>query len=128
MRDILEEFGLQRYEGEFANGKLNGKGIMTYADGTIYEGNFKDGLEHGFGTVEYSNGDSFIGEWNQQIFKDGTYKYANGDIYTGEFNNDGRSSGNGKYTYANGDIYEGEYKNGRMHGFGKFEYFDGCRG
>lgn len=126
-KGILEEFGLQRYEGEFANGKLNGKGIMTYADGTIYEGNFKDGVEHGFGTVEYSNGDSFIGEWNQQIFKDGTYKYANGDIYTGEFNNDGRSSGNGKYTYANGDIYEGEYKNGRMHGFGKFEYFDGSK-
>jgi len=31
------------YEGDFKEGKANGKGKMTPPDGTVYEGDFKEG-------------------------------------------------------------------------------------
>ena len=30
------------YVGEFKNGKFNGQGILTYADGTVEDGLWKD--------------------------------------------------------------------------------------
>ncbi len=38
-----------RYEGQFANGKFNGVGVFTRADGMKYEGEFRDGAIHGSG-------------------------------------------------------------------------------
>lgn len=38
-----------RYNGEYKNGKPDGKGIYTWANGSYYDGEFKNGLKHGKG-------------------------------------------------------------------------------
>jgi hypothetical protein len=55
-------------EGEFANGRLNGQGKVTYPIGKIAEeeGEFKDGWLNGQGKITYRKGDIEEGE-----FKDG---------------------------------------------------------
>lgn len=40
-----------KYEGEFINGSINGKGKKTFFDDTYYEGSFKYGKYHGFGIL-----------------------------------------------------------------------------
>ena len=43
--------GKIEYEGDFFNGKFEGKGKFIYYDGDYYIGQFKDGLKHGKGTI-----------------------------------------------------------------------------
>lgn len=38
-----------RYEGEFVNGKMEGKGIKTWTNGNRYEGMWSNDLQHGPG-------------------------------------------------------------------------------
>jgi hypothetical protein len=45
-----------RYEGEFANDKMNGQGIMVYADGSSYSGEWKDDKKHGEAVVKGVDG------------------------------------------------------------------------
>ena len=40
---------LFRYAGEFAQGKFNGYGVFTRADGMVYEGEFREGKVSGLG-------------------------------------------------------------------------------
>jgi len=40
-------FGGDKYDGEWSNGKPNGKGTMIYDDGRRYEGEWRDGIRHG---------------------------------------------------------------------------------
>ena len=40
-----------RYEGDFANGKLDGQGVYTWADGSWYAGSFKDDALYGKGKI-----------------------------------------------------------------------------
>ena len=43
----LSEQGKYKYEGNFENGKKNGKGKETYPAGSYYEGDFKNNMKHG---------------------------------------------------------------------------------
>ena len=45
-----------KYEGEWKNGIFEGKGIMTSKNG-IYDGNWKDGFIEGKGIIISSEGD-----------------------------------------------------------------------
>ena len=38
-----------KYEGEFQNDNITGKGTLTCADGSIYTGDLKEGKKHGKG-------------------------------------------------------------------------------
>ena len=40
-----------RYEGQWAQNKIQGKGKFITADKEIYEGEFKDNKRHGFGMM-----------------------------------------------------------------------------
>ena len=91
-----------RYQGEWKNGKRNGKGIEIYSNGNKYIGEFKDDRRHGHGTCIYSNGSIYDGEWKKgNRCGQGIESDANGDFYTGEFKDDWRH-GKGILIFSNG--------------------------
>ena len=112
------------YEGEFLNGKRNGKGKEYYDDtDSIYEGEFLNGEKNGKG---------------KEYFNEGNL------IFEGEYLNNKRWNGNGYYTdnkiiyilkNGNGSVIElnsngtlkfvGEYLNGEKNGIGKEYNKDG---
>ena len=57
-----------KYVGEFMNGKKNGQGTFTWADGAKYVGGWMDGKMHGQGTFTKDDGAIFKG-----LFKNGKY-------------------------------------------------------
>ena len=52
-----------KYEGEWARDKANGKGKFWHSDGDYYEGFWLDDKAHGQGLYTSANGSSYIGEW-----------------------------------------------------------------
>ena len=54
---------------------------MTYADGSSYEGEWAEGKMHGKGKETYADGDSYEGEWAEgNMHGKGTYTHANGEV------------------------------------------------
>ena len=53
------------YEGEWENGKPNGKGCYKARDGEKFEGRFLDGEFHGQGVLSFPDGVVYEGEWKQ---------------------------------------------------------------
>ena len=51
------------YNGNWANGKMNGKGKFTYPDGSYYEGEFINGKKCGFGLYKWENDKYYEGKW-----------------------------------------------------------------
>lgn len=51
------------YNGEWKDGKMNGKGIFTWPDGRKYEGYYLNDLKHGTGRFEWEGGKIYDGEW-----------------------------------------------------------------
>jgi len=51
------------YVGEFKDGKPDGQGILTLPDGSKYVGEYKYGNRHGQGTFTFHNGRKNVGEW-----------------------------------------------------------------
>ena len=58
--------GVGWYEGEYKNGKFDGKGSFTFSDGRRYEGQFKNGEKHGKGTFIFPDGRKYVGEWEKE--------------------------------------------------------------
>ncbi|MCY6485878.1 hypothetical protein OW763_16325 [Clostridium aestuarii] len=59
-----------RYENGFVykglvnqQGKPNGRGRLTFADGFEYEGDFKNGIMDGYGKMTFASGYIYEGEW-----------------------------------------------------------------
>ncbi|MDR3078906.1 MAG: hypothetical protein LBU15_02605 [Rickettsiales bacterium] len=61
------------YEGEYRNGKKDGKGVHTFPDGRKYDGGWKNDLRDGRGT-EYSSSDGKGSVRSQRL----EYLYSNG--------------------------------------------------
>ena len=83
-------------QGDWKVGQMDGKGMLTYADGRVYEGEYKAGLRQGVCR----------------------FTYPDGAIYEGHFAGDLRQ-GRGRYSWADGHVYEGEWKENKMDGKGK---------
>ena len=66
------------------DGRLHGKGVMTYPDGRLYEGDFKNNQRNGFGVMIYQDGG----------------KYSEGSRYEGGWRDDKRH-GKGVMIYPN---------------------------
>jgi hypothetical protein len=119
-----------RYEGEWVDDRIQGRGKSIYANGNVYEGEWVDGRINGFGTLTYQDGDKYIGEWvDGKMNGQGTYVYADGDKYEGQWKDDKRH-GKGTVTYRGQDgtvveKYEGDWFEGKMHGMGRYGYADG---
>ena len=48
---------------DIVEGKPEGQGVATYANGSVYEGEFLDGRVHGQGRLTYPDGYVYDGDW-----------------------------------------------------------------
>ena len=130
------------YEGQFAKGSPNGYGIIRYKsieDLEKYSGNWQNGKRSGFGALTMADQSVLEGHWDQDSLKYGEFRDASGNISYGKWQNSRLSEGNlflsngdqfsgafkrdGSYDYGtlsstNGAIYFGEFENGLFHGSG----------
>eukprot|EP00933_Yihiella_yeosuensis_P016347 TRINITY_DN14002_c0_g1_i1.p1 TRINITY_DN14002_c0_g1~~TRINITY_DN14002_c0_g1_i1.p1 ORF type:complete len:1185 (+),score=271.31 TRINITY_DN14002_c0_g1_i1:52-3606(+) len=100
--------GGTRYEGQWAAGKRDGQGKLSYnAEGTsFYEGGWQAGQKHGFGKQLWPSGNSYEGEWKLGKMNGfGTMIWRNGsssEKYTGEWV-DNCPHGEGAHTWLSAD-------------------------
>eukprot|EP01006_Ploeotia_vitrea_P056740 TRINITY_DN68125_c3_g1_i1.p1 TRINITY_DN68125_c3_g1~~TRINITY_DN68125_c3_g1_i1.p1 ORF type:complete len:379 (-),score=92.05 TRINITY_DN68125_c3_g1_i1:157-1269(-) len=136
-----------KYEGDTAGGKREGKGVYTTNDGAQFAGNWKadnleghgtytgndgkyagdweESMKSGKGEFTWPEGDNYTGDWYQDNMNgEGVFKWANGKVYTGFFR-DGQRNGLGSLTFPDGRKYEGEFKNDECCGFGRFHDANG---
>ncbi len=119
--------GKGSYSGDVADGKPNGFGTCTWANGDKYEGEWRNGMREGDGTMNYHDGSRYIGEWqNNKAHGQGTKNYSDGSQYVGEYQ-DGLPNGQGTRTYDNGNKYVGSWKAGKWHGQGVYISANGAR-
>lgn len=82
------ENGLEegRAEGTFVQGRLEGEGRASWADGRRYTGQFRRGLADGRGTFVWPDGQRYEGEWRADARTGtGTLFFPNGSRYIGRF-------------------------------------------
>lgn len=98
----------ESYEGNYANGKRNGKGKYLFKGG-IYKGDFVDGMYNGQGIKTFDNGNSYNGNFiNFNFYGKGKYFWNDGTIYEGDFENNG-INGNGVKSFKNGTSIKGTF-------------------
>ncbi len=115
-----------RYDGEFVDGQIQGKGEARFTDGAVYRGTFTKGVQDGPGRITYADGSSYEGSWVMgQIQGEGEIRYTNGAIFVGQVMN-GRPHGRGHMKHTDGYEYEGEYNFGIREGHGRETYPDGA--
>lgn len=84
-----------RFEGDYRDGLLDGKGVYIFANGARYEGEYRDDLRHGRGLLIEPDGTSYDGEWRQGLPNgQGTLKEANGTLVSGTWTNGCLRDGN----------------------------------
>jgi hypothetical protein len=125
-----------RYEGEFVNGRPEGRGIYTYANRDRYEGEFRNGLPNGQGTFIFSDDARVQGTFEDGNITSGTVTFTNGDRYVGEFRlvtnidsgvTSSQPHGPGEFIYANGDRFSTTFFAGGPLGQGVLTRADGTR-
>lgn len=98
---------MQAYEGDLVEGQMQGQGTMTWKDGSGYEGRWKDGMMHGRGIMTYPS------------------DQAEGRLtYEGEFVNS-EPDGQGVMTWSDGSRYDGQWRKNRQSGRGTLTLKDG---
>ncbi len=102
------------YDGEILAGKIDGKGIMTWADSSSYSGTWKLNMKQGKGTMKWKNGDVYMGNFKKDDINGfGTFAFADGHKYVGCFKN-GNFNGKGKLIFIDGKIEKGIWINGKQ--------------
>jgi hypothetical protein len=64
---VMTEADGTRTEAGFVDGLANGKGRQTRPDGSIYVGGFRNGLRHGEATVRLPGGTSYVSLWRAGV-------------------------------------------------------------
>lgn len=109
-----------RYVGDFKDGKKQGRGQYTFANGDRYEGDFANDTPNGKGKYQFANGDVYEGEIVAgRISGMGVYMTKGLDRIEGSFV-DAKANGHALYLFAGGDKYEGEMAAGRLSGKGVY--------
>lgn len=117
------QFGEGTYRGRCQEGVPEGKGRLTYSDGSFYDGVWRYGKRSGLGTLYYSNGDVFHGTWRDGLIHGkGWYYFHSGDRWFASFWK-GKASGEGRFYAKDGSILFGHFQNGWRHG--EFLLIDG---
>ena len=107
-----------KFEGEYKNGKKNGKGKEFYKSHDIYENEYSLGEKSGSKLIyegEFSNG--------KRNGKGKEYDDNGKLIFEGEYKNGKKFKGIINIYYYSSLLYNGEFSNGKKNGIGK-EYFD----
>ena len=119
------------YEGEWSNGRANGQGVVTDANGTRQEGEWRDGVPYRIqGKSVFPDGTIEVGTWNYDgTLCGGTINWPDGRQYKGDWkltdNAPELPDGEGEMTFPDGSKYAGQFHDGTMDGLGKMTYPDG---
>ena len=116
-RDSPETPAASTNEGECISGNCeDGKGTLTFPDGSKYSGEFKNGSPNGQCIFTGQDGTQYIGEFkNGRPDGQGDMTFPNGSEYVGKFKN-GFPDGPGTFTDANnGNIEKGVWQNNEWH-------------
>lgn len=78
------------YEGELSSAGLpHGKGLFIAASGDRFEGDWENGKIQGRCLMKTASGDTYNGSWSNNLREGyGIEKLSNGDIYQGQYEND----------------------------------------
>ena len=119
-KEICKEY---IYEGNFHKNMRDGKGRIEFLlTGDRYEGDFKNDKITGKGTYIWKNGCQYTGDFvNGEMNGEGKFTWPNGSEYEGEYAN-GIREGLGKLTWSNGKVFKGIFKKGKPKGKGILEY------
>ena len=99
-----------QYEGDWVQGRREGRDSRYYNSGETYTGDFVANLRHGNGRYEYSSGDTYAGQWcDDKRHGAGTIYFASGDIYIGNFFSDRREGMGTLFMMARQKKYVAEY-------------------
>ena len=83
-----DELLRKKYEGDWKNDKMEGRGMLYLNNGNKYEGHFNNDLKEGKGIYYFNNGDRYEGDWkNNDKEGKGIFHYNNGNIYEGDWKN-----------------------------------------
>ena len=132
----------EKYQGEWADNKRQGKGTVGYANKDKYEGGWVQDKREGLGTLWVFDGGKYRvryhGNWSADKFSgEGTFYNDKGECYAGEWC-EGMREGKGRQTYGGrpvdgygGDVYEGEWQRDKRSGkgtlfLGNGDVFEGC--
>lgn len=95
--------------GKSKSGLPDGKGSISWSDGSTYVGNFDNGSLSGEGVMTYPSGAKFDGIFsNGGNMERGTYTWKSGDKFVGEFSTDGKPYNGMSYDPAGKPIYKFE--------------------
>lgn len=100
------------YDGEILEGRIEGKGIMIWADSSSYSGMWKTNMRHGKGTMKWKNGNTYMGKFKNDEMTKGTFLFANGDKYFGKYEDD-KFHGKGKIFKKDGSVEAGVWEHGK---------------
>ena len=107
-----------KYECEFPEEEMHGKGTYIYKDGRVYEGEWSHGVRQGKGRLDYPNGDFEEGIFDDFLI-DGVARTTldDGDyVYEGDIK-DAARTGKGVLTSESPNIsWEGWFKEGEPQG------------
>ncbi len=101
----------ERDEGEFKDGRQQGRGVRVFSNGARYEGEFNNGKREGYGVEVFADGGRYEGGWKENTFDGhGVGTLANGNRFEGEFRA-GKPNGQGTYKAKAGTV-SGNWVNG----------------
>ena len=106
------------YEGDIVDGQYQGKGKLTWEDGSYYEGEFYAGEFAGWGEMHYIDGSVYKGGWNNNypnLF--GTWNHPACDEYFGYWK-DGKPHGHGEWrNNKTGEFLAGNWDEDELTGY-----------
>lgn len=109
-------YGGGTYRGRCQEGVPEGKGRLTFSDGSFYDGLWRYGKRSGLGTLFHSNGDVYHGTWRDGLIHGkGWYYFHSGDRLFANFWK-GKANGESRFYAKDGSIFFGHFQNGWRHG------------
>eukprot|EP01036_Dinobryon_divergens_P030018 gene30018-39205_t len=117
----------ESYEGDWVDDQWHGYGIYKYRkdEGTVFEGQWCRGVRQGKGKITYRDGSFYRGDFNKdQMWGKGIYVGSDGTQYDGEWRANMRQ-GMGTSLETDGCIYHGQFWGNMKHGKGMLTRPDG---